>query len=587
MSIFLKIRRTTLLINIIACVLNLYAGNSRLVSTDYDGESSLTRGIQEALDALPEDGGEVYVPPGTYPIFRPLQLKPGTILSGAGRGSIIRKSPNFKVTLTEDVRKGAEQNYVVVDDVSRLKPGMYFTLMDSSGLIGGGSAWAEIEVIEGNKVYLIEVRKAAASRNKWKPERDYLVNRQACLMHIFGLLVGGARHSVIRNLAFDGNKEEQKIDGQHFYKGYHAHTIRNSRCLPYLAGGAVVQHCQVYDAVQVNISLGGQALIENCDIYGAAQGIHAGSGTYSRIVGNRIYGNWESGIYMCMGNHSLVISENQIYRNGSGIGELGTRTLGSAEEPLRRDGDHYCIIANNIIYENTSVGIGGQQGREGAEDFVITGNIIYNNHTAKSPSSRDLGPVRSLPAGISLYNAKRCMISNNRIFDDQDIYVSELYTAVGQGAKSIQVENVASVPMCDAVPRQFYPCYLAMESASNRVSGLHVQAAGGRSFHSVRYYLDEPLTSDFPRGTIVRLEKTQPWGIIVAGPAARDNLIVNNICIGNREGGIIWQGAGSKVEGNLGEIVCLEICCPLTEDVVFRKARMTSAGVGLLKTKED
>lgn len=55
-----------------------------------DGVTDDTAAIQAAVDALPTNGGEVYIPAGTYKTTSPITLKRGTTLRGSSRwGSII------------------------------------------------------------------------------------------------------------------------------------------------------------------------------------------------------------------------------------------------------------------------------------------------------------------------------------------------------------------------------------------------------------------------------------------------------------------------------------------------------------------
>lgn len=60
------------------------------VSTDYNISTSTTAGIQEALDALPSTGGELFIPAGTHSISTTLTIPNSTItIRGVGRSSII------------------------------------------------------------------------------------------------------------------------------------------------------------------------------------------------------------------------------------------------------------------------------------------------------------------------------------------------------------------------------------------------------------------------------------------------------------------------------------------------------------------
>ena len=58
-----------------------------------DGKADDTAAIQAAIDGLPEAGGTVSLPPGTY-MVKGLRLRSGTSLVGAGRASVLKALPD-------------------------------------------------------------------------------------------------------------------------------------------------------------------------------------------------------------------------------------------------------------------------------------------------------------------------------------------------------------------------------------------------------------------------------------------------------------------------------------------------------------
>ena len=56
---------------------------------DFAGRESFTAGIQEAIDALPADGGVVVIPPGTYLLRRSVALRAHVTLRGAGSTTVL------------------------------------------------------------------------------------------------------------------------------------------------------------------------------------------------------------------------------------------------------------------------------------------------------------------------------------------------------------------------------------------------------------------------------------------------------------------------------------------------------------------
>lgn len=581
------------------------------VTVDTNAPGSVTVGIQEAIDKLPESGGEVLLPVGVYEVQSTIYMKPDTTLRGFGAGSIIRKSPGLRALLAEDVLGSSTQNYVVVKSAAGLRPKMSFLLGD----LGRADAHVFIDRIEGNRVFLhqgagqLGAHFRPASLRYWKPSGDLKMAKEAALYNGFMLIQVSCR-CVISSLALDGNRAAQGVDGKDRYKDY-PNWWERLRCAPYLKGDSRIEHCRVYGAAGVGISLGSRATVFNCDIADTVQGIHPGAGPYSRIIQNTIHHNDWDGIGMCLGNYGLIISQNHIYENRrSGIGELG--------DPLDRPGrcaDHFTIISDNVIYRNGAGGIQSGQGIVGPADFVITGNIVMNNWQS---GSRRLGK-HMMPAGISLYNAKRCVVANNRVFDDQDWYPVELAEPVAAGATKLgpllRCPNYGmQVPLFDEPAQKEhyfadgmsgYTNFVALISGNGRVERHRI--TGWRwNGELMELRTAEPLLYDYRQSMSVlpeqarRLlgpiparhkdaitntfatitpEKTQLWGVFIGGPESAENVVANNLCVDNRIGGILWSGRDMAVNGNVGSVVMLDTNRSLVENVYpFRDVPLPNGG---------
>lgn len=515
---------------------------------------SMTCGIQEALDQLPEGGGAVYIPVGVHVVRATIRMKPNTTLMGAGKGSIIRKDPAWIVYLTEDVSKTSKQEYVVVADASALKPKMSVCVGNLAGSGGEGI----VERIEGNKVFIRAGYRGWVERKAWTPSRELLLARKAAMFNGFPILRMSSA-CVLSDLALDGNKAAQTIRNEPLYKTYEPWWQR-LRCAPYIDGHSRIERCWIYDTPGVAVSLGGPAVVQDCDISGSWQGIHLGGGPHAKIINNTIHDNETSGISFCLGNYGLIVQGNHIHHNGEGISALGV----ALDDRPGRNGDHFSIISDNVIYHNNGPGIASGQGRLGPCDFVISGNIVYNNNQC------DRGQVgkHQVPAGISLFNAQRCVIMGNRCFDDQDKYLGILAESVSAGALELP-------DMGDRIP-------IWMERWTNIVvtirgpSGSEVQTAvawsgrpNWRENKRLPYalVLAAPLARDYPSGTEVIVRNTQVWGLFVGGPESSENIVANNLCAGNRVGGLLWSGRGLALSGNLGTVIEMDAAKTLVENV--------------------
>lgn len=535
-----------------------------LVSTDYDGPGSTTRGIQEAIEALPAGGGTVYVPPGDYMMERTIRLRQGVQLIGAGKATRLWKAPMVVAPLAEDVSKGATQDYVVVTDPTPFRPGMAVHPCDIKGYVK--PLWQRrpwiISRIEDNRVHIVSSRhwSDAYPVVPFKPSVDLKVERDAVLMTQFTMVMA-APDCLIENLAIDGNLDGQTFDGI---------TWRdNKRKYPDAFIETGIRHVQERCTIRrcwisnnfVNISCSaGRALITDCDISGGWQGIHPGSGPLVKIVNNLIHDNLECGIYMCMGNFGCIIENNHIYSNLIGIGGLSCRVLqgnptyealGIAH--LARDGDHYHIISQNIIFDNMREGIATEGGRIGPKDYVIMGNIVMNNNKQGVwYTSR-----HRMPAGIALYNAQNCVVANNRCYDDQDEFgCGELTEDASAGSREIKIKHYKARPVnteFTADPPVYRQFRLVLEDGVKREE---VNVTNRVSL--VRLQLDQPLKHDYPRGTIPRILKSQQWGIVATGPESQQNVIMGNQCSENMVGGLLHHNPGGAVVGNIGDVAAVD-----------------------------
>lgn len=553
-----------------------YGADESVVAVNTNTPGSMTCGIQEAIDSLPDGGGAVDVPVGVHEIRRSIYLRPAVTLRGRGDGSIIRKSAGVFARLAEDVPAGSTQQYVVVEDVALLHPGMGM-LVGMAGERPRDDRDVEIDRIEGQRVFLkTAAYKGSASGNiinrggrAWQPSGELLVARGAALFNAFALL-HSSRRSVISNLALDGNRGNQTVAGKELYLDYPLWAWR-LRGLPYIGYDSRVENCRIYDFIGVAISLGGRTTVIGCDISNSSQGIHPGAGPYARILQNTIHHN-VYGIYCCEGNYGMIISQNHIYANRrGGIDEIGVKS------PRRgrpgRVGDHFVIISDNVIYRNGEAGIQSAQlghANLGPEDFIITGNIVMNNWQNRDRSKFD--PYR-VPAGIALHNAKRCLIANNRVFDDQDCYPLVLSEPASAGAEVLPPmchTNAPQPPVLfeplqqghyyDGTAEGVQDSFRALISDGTRFEHKTVIFRSDNKLQAARWHdrrrahLDEPLQNDYAAGARLIPEKTQMWGIFVGGPESEHNVAANNICVGNAAGGILWEGAGMQVNGNVGNV---------------------------------
>ncbi len=533
------------------------ASNAFLNAADFDSPASTTRGIQEAIEALPPGGGTVFVPPGEHVIERSIDLRPGTQLIGAGRNTVLKKAPLVIVPLAEDVRKDADQAYVVVRDPAALRPGMAVTVCDRQQVIRK-APWL-IRRVDGNKVtlYFEGCNSTGDGRMytvEFKPTAELRVDRGAALVTAFWM-ISPAPDSLIENLSVDGNKKGQHIGGKPVFMDYAGvpNALRNIKGVGFRC---TLRRLWIHDAVGVNVSCSsGRALITDCDIWGGWQGIHLGAGPLVKIVNNLVHDHEHIGISFCMGNFGCIVAQNHIYQNQVGIGALGARIYQysasySNQAHLARDGDHYHIITQNQIFNNRRAGISSGQGHLGPTDYVITDNIVMNNNLDGAwPLHRD-----DLPGGIAFYNARNCVIANNRCYDDQDEFgCGELIEDAPAGSCTITIKYYMARPVSGGPfhdPPHFQTFRMALSNGTNQeeVNVVRRDPKPGKNVLT----LDAPLKFSYPKGTDPRILKSQWWGIIVTGSESRGNVISGNQCSENALGGLLVYNEGGAVGLNAG-----------------------------------
>lgn len=69
---------------------NVFAVNVKDFGASGNGSTDDTAALQAAINSLPQAGGQVFAPAGTYVVSSPITLREGTSLVGVGAGSILR-----------------------------------------------------------------------------------------------------------------------------------------------------------------------------------------------------------------------------------------------------------------------------------------------------------------------------------------------------------------------------------------------------------------------------------------------------------------------------------------------------------------
>ncbi len=348
-----------------------------LSAADFASDAGFTGGIQEAIDALPRAGGEVYVPPGTYLLRRSIWLRDNVTLRGAGAATVLRRGRELATPITAAAEKGATS--VQVADASIFEVGQDVSVY-TDRMHGWYSTTVPIVAIEGNTLTL-----ARGLNREVDPAEGAAANNSFPM-----ITAEHARNISVRELTIDGGAGRPNEGVKDFtWAAIHLYDCSDSR----------VEGCWVRDYICDGISVqAGRGvtvsgnLVENC----RGHGMHPGTGLADSIwINNISRDNTNDGLFFCMKVRHSVVSNNVLAGNaGHGIGHIGG------------GGDKYNVVSNNTCVGNGASGIHVFDGT----DNVIMGNLCLNNSQAQ--------PGRW--AGIVVIKSTDTVISDNRCLDDQE-----------------------------------------------------------------------------------------------------------------------------------------------------------------------
>ena len=354
-------------------------------------ESSPTSGIQEAVDALPPEGGIVHIPAGRYTLRRQVLLRSRVVLRGEGEGTVLTRVPLFVSPLTETPEPGS--NAVRLKDTGPLRSG------DQIGVWSPSPPLEEAWLYKGYNMRYLAVERVDADGTVHgrklfgKDEKCYRVEHGAHAVNIFpAIFIAEAEGVTIESLTIDGGFDSPPI----------VKDDADFMC------AAVLQHqsarCRILNVTvrrwnADGICLGGgssDTFVSGCvceDNFGI--GLHPGGGIRSvRFIGNVSRRN-DYGLLFCQGNRNVTVSDNHIHHNRKhGIWGLG-------------DPDRYCVVRGNCVHDNGWHGIEAT----GAVGNVIQGNICRNNSQAEPGKY----------AGIHLERHKDNLVHGNLCLDDQEV----------------------------------------------------------------------------------------------------------------------------------------------------------------------
>ncbi len=402
-------------------------------AADFLDAGDATYGIQAAIDSLPDEGGTVVLPEGTFTLRQGLVLPDGVTLKGSGESTVLIRPDHLETKLTATATTG--DTYVDVESTEGFQVG------DDIAIIAYGQsevAVCTIVKIESGRIYLDS---AIAVSGVYAPDSSASVvnyiplictaNESAETSDIviedlvldgnldesyetwrisapFVLYLENAVNSVIRNVTV----QNANTGGIYLTAG-HDNLIEDTTVQQIRGHGifldseadTVVSGCTVIEAGYKSRGTAGDGifvvgssdvLVENCLVEGCLRhGLHPG-GDLNRggiWINNISRNNGENGFHFCWDNFDILVAGNTLENNGRyGVGGLG---LGGDF------GDMFNTVADNLICSNGREGIMVN----GGSDNTITGNTIVDNSQL----------VEGRFSGIRLVDASYVVVADNTI----------------------------------------------------------------------------------------------------------------------------------------------------------------------------
>ncbi len=343
---------------------------------DFFDQDSPTCGISEAIASLPESGGRVHIPAGTYVLRDSVYVPSHIILTGDGPASVLVINPLSASPLSVGAEAGSE--VLQFQEPPDFRPGDGIGVIDEK-CRGWSGTHSVVKRVEGTQVWL------------GKPVGKSLsLEHKARAVNLFpGIWSEGETDLEIRDLTIKGPGGYDGPWWDFTYSGIHLVKCERAR----------VTNCNVmgWPSDGISVQRGRDIQVLGCQVHGCrGHGYHPGTGLGRSIWSNNIgKGNGGDGLYFCMGVHHSVCSNNVFSENRqNGIGGVAN------------GGDHHDIISSNVCSYNGLCGIDANRG----EEQVITGNLLLSN------SQQESGRW----PGIRLHDIRLSLVQGNRCADDQE-----------------------------------------------------------------------------------------------------------------------------------------------------------------------
>ncbi|NUQ65332.1 MAG: right-handed parallel beta-helix repeat-containing protein [Pirellulales bacterium] len=356
-----------------------------LHAAEFATAESTTCGIQEAVNALPPEGGVVTVPPGRYVMRQSVVLRPHVTVQGSGSSTILTRPAEVYSKLARPARKG--DTAVEVQSSQGFRPGDQVAVFDDV-MHGWYMGHAILAKVEPGRLAL------AAPIENGHPDGVYSLERSAAVVNYFPFFRASTMHFgppvadvAVLDLTLDGNLAENPGPWTDFtLSAIHFANVSDGLIRGVTVRGSVGDGIGVQGGRDNRVE---SCLVEECRGHGFHPGTSLSGATFSGNIGRN---NGGDGLYFCCQVVGITVTGNLFHGNKrSGIGGLGAGCGTS---------DSFNVVANNVCRENALWGIEAGGGRNN----VISGNVCVDN----SQSS----PGRY--SGIIISDSTHTLVTGNR-----------------------------------------------------------------------------------------------------------------------------------------------------------------------------
>lgn len=402
-----------------------------------DGVTDDSAAIQSAVSSLSANGGEVYIPPGTYCVASPILVPAKVVVRGAGIG-VTFLSATTAMTNLQAVFYAATANTVEFQDFS--------ILGNTNGTLGAGTG-IHVKSGSGAKIQRVYISNTTQAGIRLDEVDTALV--EDCWLESCGRTGYTDNHGIMlyttTAASCSGVKIVRNRVKQAFRKGITTFTgVSTGSISDVLIDGNTVEGCGLGN-IYVGGPLQSRIVITNNDMYGGYVNLQFGDASDSVVANNTatlstafnfgLYGvsnsvikgnvlrtSGEAGIAtkqavteVCVG---LVISDNVVYNsNRLNAGQAAIDLVATSDT----------VIANNIVYDATGLSEAeyGVYERSTCDKNTVVNNRVFNMATAdysvtganSTVVQSKLGTVFAVQSGLQVNHTSLTLVNgaNNNV----------------------------------------------------------------------------------------------------------------------------------------------------------------------------